>query len=213
MKARVKRIIPETEGIRSFQLWMEKKPKYVPGQWTTITLPELKVPDPQGNKRDFSLSSSPTENFLQFTTKYSTSGYKQTLWKIEIDQEVEMRAISGNFVWQGNEPKLFIAGGMGITPFRSMWKYAKDKKLPADIKLLWSVKPNQEIFKSDVGGPETRITSERVSRELISKFCPDFKNREWWVCGPPAMVEAVIQLGQKMGVEEKNIRSEEFSGY
>src|SRR3989344_2458531 len=129
MKAIFVEVIKETAGISSFKLEPETPIKYKPGQWVDVRLMD------NGRwtmKHNFSLSSSPTEDFLQFTTKYRReSEYKKALWSKRAGDAVEIRGPFGEFVLDTSDrrPRMFIAGGIGITPFRSMIKYMTDKKL------------------------------------------------------------------------------------
>lgn len=163
-------------------------------------------------KHHFTISSSPTENFLQFTTKYrEESDYKKVLWTKKVGDELEINGPFGSFVLDEKDttPRLFIVGGIGITPFRSMIKYATDKKLTLPITLLYSVKNKDDAAFVDL--PYTQIIESekegRLDEGKIKKYCPDWQDRSWWVCGPPAMVEAVMLFAPA------GSRSEEFTGY
>ena len=179
---------------------------YSPGQWMYVRLDE-------NLKHHFTISSSPTESFLQFTTKYrEVSDYKRALWQKRVGDSLEINGPFGNFVLDEKDPAphLFIAGGIGITPFRSMIKYAVDKYLSLSITLLYSVKNKKEAAFIDL--PFTHIIESesegRLDKEKIEKYCPDWKERTWWVCGPPAMVEAVMAFAPP-----ERVKSEEFTGY
>lgn len=211
MKAKIIEVITETENIKSFRLQPEQEFKYVAGQWMYVKINE-------DLRHHFTLSSSPTENFLQFTTMYRPeSDYKKALWNLGIGTEVEITGPNGSFVLDEKDlsPRLFIAGGIGITPFRSMLKYIQDKNLNLPIVLIYSVKTKDQAAFTDL--PFTKlIESEKEGRldaEKIKKYCPDYLDRVWWVCGPPAMVEAFTLLGQKLGLPPEKIKSEEFPGY
>ncbi|KKU38554.1 MAG: Oxidoreductase, 2Fe-2S and FAD/NAD(P) binding domain protein [Candidatus Amesbacteria bacterium GW2011_GWA1_46_35] len=123
MIARIIEIVDEAKDIKSFRLQPEQEMKYVPGQWFYVKLDE-------NLKHHFTISSSPTENFLQFTTKYrEESDYKKALWQKRAGDSLEINGPFGSFVLDEKDtsPRLFIAGGIGITPFRSMIKYATDR--------------------------------------------------------------------------------------
>jgi glycine betaine catabolism B len=214
VKATITEIIDETQeqesSIRSFRLKSSAVLKYSSGQWMYVRINE-------NLKHHFTISSSPTENFLQFTTKFRPeSEYKQALWNLKVGDQLDINGPFGSFVLdpQSKIPKLFIAGGIGITPFRSMLKYLSDQHLLWPV-LLYSVKSRIEAAFPDL--PSTQLVESEVEGRLdakkIKKYCPDWKNREWWVCGPPAMVESIVLLAQKMGVETDKIKSEEFTGY
>jgi glycine betaine catabolism B len=215
VKAIIIEIVNETQeeisSIRSFRLKPESRMKYTSGQWMYVRINE-------DLKHHFTISSSPTEEFLQFTTKFRPeSAYKQALWNLKVNATLEITGPFGSFVLDAldTSPKLFIAGGIGITPFRSMLKYSTDKSLSTSIVLLYSVNTKAEAAFPNL--PFAHIIESslegRLASEKIKKYCPDWQKREWWVCGPPAMVEATIGLAQKMGIETDKIKSEEFTGY
>ena len=210
MIAKIIEIIDEAKDIRSFRL--QAAMSYSPGQWIYVKLDE-------NLKHHFTISSSPTENFLQFTTKYrEESDYKKALWIKKVGDSLDINGPFGSFTLDEKDitPRLFISGGIGITPFRSMIKYALDKNLNIPITLLYSVKNKGEAaFANDLG--ELRIIETekegRLDEEKVKRLCPDWQDRSWWLCGPPAMVEAFVILGQKMGVTADKLKSEEFAGY
>ena len=208
MTAKIIEIIDEAQDIRSFKL--QAKMEYLPGQWFYVKLDE-------NLKHHFTISSSPTEDFLQFTTKFrEESDYKKALWQKKVGDELEINGPFGGFTLDKKDttPRLFIAGGIGITPFRSMIKYVSDKQLTLPIKLLYSVKTKDEgafiydlrFMIHDLRIVETE-TEGRLGEMKIKQLIPDWKDRSWWVCGPPAMVEAAMMFAPT------GARSEEFTGY
>lgn len=211
MKATITQIRPETTSISSFRLKPTSPLAYQPGQWMYVRLNE-------NLKHHFTISSSPTENFLQFTTMYrEESEYKKALFSLQVGDTVDINGPFGSFVLDPADagPRLFIAGGIGITPFRSMLKYNQDKNLHLPLTLLYSVKTKSEgafIDQLTAIVVET-ATQGRLDEVKVSQLVPDFASRTWWLCGPPAMVEAFVSLGQKMGLLPEKIKSEEFTGY
>jgi len=108
--------------------------------------------DPKGPIRHFTISSSPTENFLMFTTRIRDSPYKKRLSTLEEGTKVKVRGPEGQFVLHDNysKPAVFLSGGIGVTPFRSMIKYATDKQLPVKIVMFDSNKdPANILFKQE----------------------------------------------------------------
>ena len=211
MTAKIIEIIDEAQDIRSFKL--QAKMEYLPGQWFYVKLDE-------NLKHHFTISSSPTEDFLQFTTKFrEESDYKKALWQKKVGDELEINGPFGGFTLDEKDatPRLFIAGGIGITPFRSMIKYISDKQVTLPLALLYSVKNKNEgafvkyLDELRIKNYELRtIETEkegRLDKEKIEKHCPDWKERTWWICGPPAMVEAAMMFAPT------GARSEEFTGY
>ena len=211
MQAKIIEIVPETASISSFKLRPEQPFAYQPGQWMYVRLnAEL--------KHHFTISSSPTENFLQFTTMLRPeSEFKRTLFKLAVGDTVDVNGPFGSFFLNVKDlsPQLFVAGGIGITPFRSMLKYNQDQGLNLPLKLLYSVKNKTEaafIKQLEAQVVETD-TQGRLDDTKIKALVPDWLTRSWWLCGPPLMVESLVELAQKMGVAPDKIKSEEFTGY
>jgi ferredoxin-NADP reductase len=230
------------KGTVSFYWKPNKKIDYLPGQYMYYTLTKLEHKDSRGTTRHFTISSSPTETkktgLITLTTRIrESSGFKKTLNDLKIGTEVEAEGPSGTFIVDENEkdPLVFLAGGIGITPFRSMIKYKIDKKLKTPIHLIYSNSVPEEItFKDElkkwskqdstfklsmtVTKPkESKIKwtglTGRVDAEMIKKLVKDIDKKTFWLCGPPAMVFAMERLLENMGIIQDKIISEKFSGY
>jgi glycine betaine catabolism B len=108
--------------------------------------------DPKGPIRHFTISSSPTENFIMFSTRIRDSPYKKRLSTLEEGSRVKVRGPEGQFVLHEDysKPAVFLSGGIGVTPFRSMIKYATDKQLPLRIVIFDSNRNRDNIlFKKE----------------------------------------------------------------
>jgi glycine betaine catabolism B len=109
--------------------------------------------DPKGPIRHFTISSSPTENFIMFSTRIRDSPYKKRLSTLEEGARVKIRGPEGQFVLHEDDyskPAVFLSGGIGVTPFRSMIKYATDKQLPVKIVMFDSNRNHNNIlFKKE----------------------------------------------------------------
>ena len=108
--------------------------------------------DPKGPIRHFTISSSPTENFIMFSTRIRDSPYKKRLSTLEEGAKVKVRGPEGQFVLHQDysKPAVFLSGGIGVTPFRSMIKYATDKQLPLKITMFDSNRNRDSIlFKKE----------------------------------------------------------------
>jgi ferredoxin-NADP reductase len=231
----------EAKGTNSFFWEAEKPVKYLPGQYFYFTLAKLAFPDPRGSTRHFTISSSPTEGILlRLTTRIrEQSGYKKTLDSLEIGEVIEGEGPNGTFVLDESEkgPHVLLAGGIGITPFRSMIKYNLDKNLGTKITLLYSCSiPEEIVFRKELEGyndltqnlklyltvsqPQnaksgwTGLTG-RIDEAMIKKIVPDYStlNPTFWVCGPPPMVEAMEQVLGRLNISSGKVRSEKFTGY
>lgn len=205
------------------------------GQYLTIDLP---VDDPRGKRRPFTISSSPTEKgFVTVTTRIGPSPFKQTLSSLEAGTKISAKAPFGNFVLppDTSKPVVMLAGGIGITPFRSMIKFACDTKLPLSITLLYSNRTPDDIpFKTECDilcnlnhyfKPIYTITEAEssaakwnglvgfIDEKMIRENVSDLENSIFYVCGPPVMVEAMQETLKRMEIPDERIRIEKFSGY
>lgn len=220
----------------------EKKIKYLPGQYFYYTLSQMRVIDPKGITRHFTISSSPTEgDNIRFTTRIrDNSAFKKAVNELKIGDLVEGEGPTGTYIIDENEPgpHVFIAGGIGITPFRSAIKYNIDKKLNAvKIHLIYANSTPEEItFRKEleewsqahtnikvamtISKPEESkqkwggITG-RIDEALIRKLITNNELRiaNFWVCGPPVMVDAMEKILGKLKITSDKVRSEKFTGY
>jgi ferredoxin-NADP reductase len=222
----------EARGTKSF-FWQPKSPvSFAPGQYLYYTLPHLNYPDARGATRSFTIASSPTENnSLRLTTRIrQESGYKKTLDELPIGTEIETQGPNGTFIFDEKEtgPHIFLAGGIGITPFRSMIKYVADRNLKNQIYLIYSNSDSDITFKKDLdeiaeAHPNIKIqyiissVEGHLDEPKISKLTGNWKLEITkcicWLCGPPPFIDAVHEILTKMGVPSGKIRFEKFTGY
>ncbi len=205
----------------SFYFERPKNFNFLPGQYNRWTLP-ITATDGRGSSRFFTISSSPFEmDKLTLTTKIIQSDFKKALLKLEPNDEIKIFGPMGNFVFDETnaKPRVFIAGGVGITPFHSMLQYAAAKNAPIPITLLASFStPEEMIFLEELKKLETMHTHiknvyGRISEELIKKYIPDITNSIFYVVGPPSMEEATKTLLNEMHITSENILTEQFTGY
>jgi len=215
---------------------LQKKLAFTPGQYMEWTLPH-KNSDSRGNRRYFTLASSPTENTLRLGIKIYPNGssYKKAMLATQGTPIVGAQ-VSGDFTLP-KDPKqklVFIAGGIGITPFRSMIKYLVDIKQSRPIILLYSNKTVDEVVYYDVFNqaqqqlgiktvytltdttklPENwRGRVGRIDATMISQEVPDFMQRTFYLSGPHAMVRAYQETLKNMGVPEKQVKIDFFPGF
>ena len=220
----------ETPTVRSIKLGFSGKFEYKPGQHAIV---ELDTGGQESN-RPLSIASSPTEDFILLSTKISQSPFKKSYAGLKAGDKVNLMGPLGTFFLdEGAKHIVLMGGGIGITPFRSMIKYASDKSLPIKITLIYSNRnPNEICYKDEwplfekenknlkvintITEPEFANWGGRVGRineTLIKEFSDDFGNTLFYICGPPAMVDALLQILKSMSVPAKNIRIEKFAGY
>lgn len=206
---------------------------YKPGQYFFIKLPDAPYDDEKGLTRHFSIVSSPNENVITMATRLRGSGFKKSLKEMSVSSEVEIYDIQGEFVLPENpeRPLVFLAGGIGITPFMSMLRYMDGKDIDHPVTLIYSNRTKEstaylEELKelaekrdnftliltmtddADWDG-ETRIIDAQFLKDCID----DYKNHNYYIAGPPGMVEAMEEHLSDIEVDNDNIVKEEFGGY
>lgn len=210
----------------SFIFEKQKNFNFIPGQYMEWTLPHEKA-DARGNRRFFTLSSSPTEKEIAITVKFydPSSTFKKKLLNLDNEKRIIASFVSGDFVLPQNLslPIAFIAGGVGITPFRSMIKYVVDKNLNTDIILIYLNKNQEEIlflslFKTaKENGVKTIhfLTSEKghLNKDEIKKLIPDFQKRIFYISGPQLMVRNFEKMLRGIGISKSKIKTDFFPGY
>ena len=233
MRLKLVKKIKEARSTVSFYWGPEKEVKFRPGQYFYFTLPKLDFPDPRGTTRHFTISSSPTEmGYIRNTTRIrEESGYKKTIDALAVGSEIEGEGPNGTFLLDDNEqgPHVFIAGGIGITPFRSMIKYVADKNLKTQIHLIYSDSTLEDMaFKKELeelgkSHPNIKIqfiltkTQGRIDEAKIKSFIQDWgleiPKCTWWLCGPPPMVDAMEEIMGGLQIPFGKVRVEKFTGY
>lgn len=213
---------------------VEEEVAFTAGQFIFVTLPELHYPDDRGNRRHFSIVNSPTEKgIIRFTTRVRESGYKQTLKELPEGTQVELGPIGGDFVLPEDtqQPLVFIAGGIGITPYMSMLQYMKDKNLSYNITLIYSNRDQQStVYFNQLNELAKEIPNLKVifvmtqmedwngekghiDVEFIKRHFPDVNSQKYFVVGPPVMSDALVKVLGDAGVVKELIKQENFSGY
>jgi ferredoxin-NADP reductase/Na+-translocating ferredoxin:NAD+ oxidoreductase RnfD subunit len=234
---KLKEVIPIGQNQYEYVFTPDKKFSFVSGQYMEWTLGHVK-PDDRGNRRYFTLASSPTEPTVRLGIRFNTppSSFKKTLFSMDTGDRIYAGQRSGDFVLS-DDPKqklVFIGGGIGITPYRSMIKYLTDTKQFRDIILIYSNKTATEICYRDVFdraqkelGMKTLYTLTdrehiphgwnghvgRIDGSLIASEIPDYKERLFYVSGPNSLVEGFRQTLLSLGVHKNNIKTDFFPGF
>jgi len=226
----VKEVVSRTHNVRSFRFSRPAKLNYLPGQFLFITLEG----DGKKLKKHFSFSSSPTQQkYIEFTKKLSDSDFSNNLKKLVADDWVKIDAPYGKFTFIGEHKKIaLLAGGIGITPFRSICRYCTDKQLKTKITLIYGNRTEKDIiFKKEFEDMEKQNknlkivftineTNEKwkgltgfINREMIKREIPDYEETVFYLCGPPGMVKALEGIINLLGISSDKIRAEYFIGY
>lgn len=209
---------------------------FTPGQYFEWTLPRVPL-DSRGNRRFFTIASSPTENRIKIGVRIypSPSSFKRTLLELHPGNIIIASQLSGDFVLpeDSNQKLVFVAGGIGITPFVAIIKYLLDKGEKREIVLFYANKTADEIaygdllsraekelnakavylIDKDATAPNFKCEFGRLSEEIIKKHVPDYHERLFYLSGPNAMVNAYKELLAIMGIKGGQVVTDYFPGY
>jgi len=209
--------------------------RYRSNQAIRLALPG--VEDPWGAVRAFSLSSSPSEaDQISVTCRISDTPFKQALARLRPGEPAEVYGPLGTFLYDPTRPAIFLAGGIGITPFRGMLRYAADTGAAAERRLLYSARtPEEIVFRTELdelarSDPRLRVhytvtrpaESEavwdgrvgRITPAWIEEVATSLPSAKFYVAGLPEMVEEMVStLGGRGGVPPADVLFEMFRGF
>lgn len=212
----------EAEGIYSFFFDGRDQMKFTAGQYLEWTIPSSQS-DGRGNRRYFTISSSPTEKALAFTVKIPSpaSSFKNHLVDMKQNDILLASHLAGSFILPKNPSQklAFLAGGVGITPFRSIIKDMIDSNKSRDAVLFYSANnPDEFAFKDLFAqakhvGVKTAYSTGKLDGNLINQSIPDLSERLFYVSGPYGFVKVARQALIRLGLPRRNIVSDYFPGY
>ncbi len=225
----VTQLVWRTDEAKSIRFEKPAGFDYLPGQWISLTLG-------QGDKqktKPLSLSSSPTEDFLEVTKQLTGHEFSNALAALTVDDRVGIFGPHGNFTFQGEYDKIcLLSGGIGVTPQRSMVRYATDEALNTSIILLYSTRHENTIaFAEDFSemqkrnhnlnviitvtrpSPNWKGLTGRINEAFIEKMVPDYQDRIFYISGPTPMVGAMSTVLKELKLPETHIKQEHFLGY
>jgi ferredoxin-NADP reductase/Na+-translocating ferredoxin:NAD+ oxidoreductase RnfD subunit len=216
--------VKEADGIYSYAFTMPPRFKFKPGQYLEWTIGHNKT-DARGNRRYLTISSSPTEPGLMFTVKrprQHPSSFKQKLDELKPGDPILASRLAGDFTLPKDTSKkiALLAGGVGITPFRSMAKYLIDSKQPRDVALLYSANSPAELAFQNLfaqakaaGLNSSFITDGYLDESKIKNLLPDYKDRRFYISGPYGFVNASRTALLDLNVHSGDIITDYFPGY
>lgn len=228
----LKEIIKRTETVRSFRFVSDKKIDFIAGQFLQVLFDEVNKNNKELNKY-LSFSSSPAKDYIEFTKRLSESQFSQRLRQLKEGDEILIKAPLGECIFKEDYKNIaFLIGGIGITPVISMIEYIVDKKLTNDVILLYSNRSREEIafykeldfwqnsngnikviYFIDTPSGDEKFISKRIDKESIQKYVHDYRERTFFIFGPPKMVEAMKNLCLELDIKSQNIKTEMFIGY
>ncbi|MBX8633946.1 MAG: FAD-dependent oxidoreductase [Thermoplasmata archaeon] len=225
----------ESADTRSFMFEPADGMNWEAGQYLIM---KLDCPgDDRKGIRSFSIASSPTEKIIMITTRLrSGSSFKQRLSTLTTGDEVRVTGPMGRFLFHHDErPALFIAGGIGVTPFRSILKHSIDTGRRTSTTLvvsdrtpelfvfrdefnLWQkenswLKVYRTVTRPEAGSEKWNGHTGRIDQSWITEICPQVAEATVYCAGPPTFVQSTIAMLRSMNIEQGHIRTERFTGY
>lgn len=228
----------ETSDVTSFFFEPVEKIPYQAGQYLKYTLLHI-PPDNRGQNRYFTVASSPREPYIMLSTKFAPekgSSFKKALQLMQIGQIIQAEGPFGEFTWQraNGQPVVWIAGGIGITPFRAMLMDHSFKNVDPNITLFYANRTEDIPFKGlfdqylqnhhnfkliyVVEQPSSSWTGQtgKITPDLIKRFVPTISSTEppfCYVSGPEPMVEAFGDMLKNIGLPKDKFKQDFFPGY
>ncbi len=223
------------EGTMAFHLRKPSAFQFRAGQGIDLTLTDPPETDAEGNTRAFSIASAPTDADIAIATRMRDSAFKRVLKGAALGMPLQLSGPTGSLTLHKNtaKPAVFLAGGIGITPFRSIVRQATAERLPHRLHLFYSNRRPQDavylnefqqherdnpcfhliatITQAAAGGwdGETGL----IDAAMLRKHLPTFNGPIYYVAGPPVMVGAMRDILVNANVDEDDIRTEDFAGY
>src|SRR4030095_10578060 len=217
-----------------------KKPEgfeFKAGQFLRFTLIDPPETDAEGNSRTFSIASAPHEEDLMIATRMRDTAFKRVLGSMPLGSELDLKGPYGKMTLQDNptRPAVFLTGGIGITPFRSISLDAARAGLPHRIQLFYSNRrPEDAAFLDELTelekfNPNYRMIATmtasapsiarwngetgHINPEMLSRYIQDLKLPVYYIAGPQGLLTAIQNTLREADVDEADIRAEEFKGY
>lgn len=222
--------IQRTSNVFSFRFKPEVKLNFIAGQFMQIIFDEKDTKNKELNKY-LSLSCSPSKDYIEVTKKISESKFSKKLDSLTKGDTFMIKGPLGKCIYDNNLSKIgFLAGGIGITPVISILEYVVENNFNPDISLIYSNWTENDIaFKKELDawtksnnikiihvlneGDESKYKIGFITDEIITKTVPDYKERNWFILGPPKMVETMQTIYEKIGMPKEKIKIESFMGY
>jgi len=230
-------------GTMAFSFERPKGFVFEAGQYLDLILKNPLYSDAEGNVRTFSIASSPNEPRLMVATRMRNTALKNSLREMPLGTKVQIQGPMGSFTLHKDaaKPAVFLAGGIGITPMRSIIKYVAEEKLPHRLYLFsTNRRPEdaaflEELMALEKGNPNytcvptmtemkdalTLSLAQKawagltayIDAEMIQSYVRNPENAIYYIAGPSAMVTAMRHVLDVMRVSGEQIRTEEFGGY
>jgi ferredoxin-NADP reductase len=209
---------------------------YRAGQFVDITLIDPPETDAEGNTRGFSISSAPSEDVIMITTRLRDTAFKRILQTMPLGTAVKIEGPFGDLrLHHADRPAVVLTGGIGITPFRSILvERTRNGDLPYRVFVFYANRrPRDAAFLDEIrelAGHDSNLTfiptmsgldpvepwdGERghIDASMLARHLDGISNAIYYLTGPPGMVKGLRTILVDSGVDEDDIRTEEFTGY
>jgi ferredoxin-NADP reductase len=234
MRATVAEKREVAKGTLFVRFAVDDYPDYRPGAYFWVELPDRGHVDEKGLRRHISLATSPTERgVVGLATRLRDTAFKRTLAELEVGDEVQVEEPKGSFLLpeDTDEEYVFVAGGIGITVFRSMLRYIADEGLPYSVTLVYSNRDRESAaFLDELEEIERRADRVRVvltmtdepgwegetrhlDADVLGELVGGLDGKTFLVAGPPQMAEAVAGSLTGAGLPDDRVLADKFSGY
>ncbi len=225
------------DGTMAFHFEKPEGFNFIAGQYLNWKLINPSETDEEGTRRFFSITQPPFEKDLMFATRMRDTAFKRIVKTFSTGQEIEIYGPSGKLVLHEdpNIPAVFLTGGIGVTPFRSIILQATHDKLSHKIYMFFSNRALKdapflkEIEKVQSENPNFKLINTLtdkenlpedwmgeagfITKDMISKYITDLNLPIYYIAGPPQTVEAMEKMLEDAGIPEEKIKSENFTGY
>jgi len=225
MKLKLTEKRQETPDVITFIFEPLEPLEWKPGQYLHYVL-HHEPTDDRGSDRWFTNAAAPFENHVRITTRHTTdkgSSFKKKLFSLVEGKKIEMSVVEGDFVVEDPDQEyVFIAGGIGITPFRSILTQLDHDKKPINVTLLYSNRDQNIVYKEELeeiakNNPNFKIhyvfSPEHIDEEKIKSVIPDVQKPLFYISGPEPMVDALGEALKKLGIPEDHLKQDWFPGY
>ena len=217
--------IKETKDTFSFIFQPENEISWTAGQFILYRIPHRDA-DERGIKRYFTIATAPYEKNIMLTSRFdfkNGSSFKKALYELKPGSTVEASDLEGSFVVKDPHKKyVFIAGGIGITPYRSILMDLIHRGLNPDVTILYGNKDPDITFKGLLDklkgsnlwiNIDYIIEPDLINEEVIRRNVKDVYNRIYYISGPFNMVSIMKRILLKMNIDEKDMVIDYFPGY
>ena len=211
-----------TDNIWAFRFEPSEKLHWTPGQFMRVEIPHNQ-PDEEGTKRWFTVSSAPFEELMQITTRVTGTTFKQALAAVPEGGEIDLLDVpSGDFIWQDSgRPRVFIAGGIGVTPFYSILKQRFHDHQPLDVTRIYCGRTTDLPFRAEFdqwasADPRFKVhyvIGEPLTPAKLTALEPKLNDSLVYLSGPEPMVEALGDQLKAAGLPEAQLKQDFFPNY